>query len=186
MPADDVPPAGEHGLEMENARQARFDDEDAEEDALDAYEAGLSGGNALHNPNRNEPEDEDEDENEPQNGMEIDPMLPPEHQVLPDLLPPPPPPPPPPRQEHRHTVHFGGRAGEPLDPTVGPGSRYTAYQSAFSVNEDGATPYHPFGSKLEWDLAHWAKTHNVGATVLTDLLQIEGVSWLLGKNCTTY
>lgn len=41
-------------------------------------------------------------------------------------------------------------------------------------------PYHPFKSKLEWDIGRWAKQEGPGATSLDHLLKFESVSrvWL--------
>ncbi|KZV62326.1 hypothetical protein PENSPDRAFT_591568, partial [Peniophora sp. CONT] len=41
-------------------------------------------------------------------------------------------------------------------------------------------PYHPFRTKLDWDLASWAKTNGIGANAFTALLKIEGVRDRLG------
>ncbi|KAG1791568.1 uncharacterized protein HD556DRAFT_1432897 [Suillus plorans] len=36
--------------------------------------------------------------------------------------------------------------------------------------------YHPFASKMDWEVARWAKLRGVSSTALSDLLAIEGVS----------
>lgn len=36
-------------------------------------------------------------------------------------------------------------------------------------------PFAPFGSKIDWEIASWAKTHNISAGAVDDLLGIEGV-----------
>lgn len=38
--------------------------------------------------------------------------------------------------------------------------------------------YHPFASKMDWEVARWAKLRGVSSTALSDLLAIEGVSWM--------
>ncbi|KAJ7915699.1 hypothetical protein B0H13DRAFT_1584014, partial [Mycena leptocephala] len=40
----------------------------------------------------------------------------------------------------------------------------------------------PFTSKLEWELAQWAKLRGPGSTVFTDLLKISGVTERLGSS----
>ncbi|KAG1719407.1 hypothetical protein EDD22DRAFT_963253 [Suillus occidentalis] len=36
--------------------------------------------------------------------------------------------------------------------------------------------YHPFASKMEWEVARWAKLRGLSSTALSDLLAIEGIS----------
>jgi hypothetical protein len=36
-------------------------------------------------------------------------------------------------------------------------------------------PFSPFSSKLEWEIAHWAKTRGPSSTAFTELISIEGV-----------
>ncbi|KAJ7601791.1 hypothetical protein DFH06DRAFT_1401017 [Mycena polygramma] len=43
-----------------------------------------------------------------------------------------------------------------------------------------ANIYAPFASKMDWDLARWAKLRGSGSTAFTDLLKIEGVTEALG------
>lgn len=49
----------------------------------------------------------------------------------------------------------------------------TAYISQISNPEN---PFCPFSSKLEWEVAHWAKTRGPSSTAFTELMGIEGVS----------
>jgi hypothetical protein len=53
---------------------------------------------------------------------------------------------------------------------------------------DNPNPYGPFSSKLDWEIAHWAKMRGPGSNALTELLSIEGVRllWLCGKKLMTY
>jgi hypothetical protein len=44
-------------------------------------------------------------------------------------------------------------------------------------NADDPNPYRPFTSKLDWEIARWAKTRGPGSSALTELLSIEGVSF---------
>lgn len=39
-------------------------------------------------------------------------------------------------------------------------------------------PFSPFSSKIEWEIAHWAKTRGPSSTSFTELMSIEGVSCL--------
>jgi hypothetical protein len=49
----------------------------------------------------------------------------------------------------------------------------TAYISQISNPEN---PFSPFSSKIEWEIAHWAKTRGPSSTAFTELMSIEGVS----------
>ena len=44
-------------------------------------------------------------------------------------------------------------------------------------NADGPNLYAPFASKLDWEVAHWAKMQGLGSNALTEPLHIEGVSF---------
>ena len=46
---------------------------------------------------------------------------------------------------------------------------------------ESTNPYAPFSSRLDWEIAHWAKMQGPGSNSLTELLRIEGVS--LANNC---
>ncbi|TFK58772.1 hypothetical protein BDN72DRAFT_727464, partial [Pluteus cervinus] len=56
-------------------------------------------------------------------------------------------------------------------------SEQRRYQESLADSEN---PYAPFCSKLEWEIAQWAKTRGPGSTAFTDLLAIEGVAEALG------
>ena len=63
------------------------------------------------------------------------------------------------------------RAGEPVgsvDPTN------NTYASLLGNSSD-QNPYRPFASKLDWEVAKWAKLQGPSSTSLMDLLKIEGV-----------
>ncbi|KAJ6559035.1 hypothetical protein B0H10DRAFT_1846098 [Mycena sp. CBHHK59/15] len=68
---------------------------------------------------------------------------------------------------------FPGRlAGRPI-----PSSRkQNSEQKYGSTLEDSAegNPYAPFNSKLDWEIARWAKLRGAGSTAFTDLLHIDG------------
>ena len=44
--------------------------------------------------------------------------------------------------------------------------------------------YSPFSSKLEWEIAHWAKMRGPSSTAFDELIKIEGVSMLVAKSFT--
>ncbi|KAI0038107.1 hypothetical protein FA95DRAFT_1665906 [Auriscalpium vulgare] len=66
----------------------------------------------------------------------------------------------------------GGMAGAPVGQDVHSG--YNEY--AQGVAQDDANAYHPFPSKMAWEIARWAKLRGPTSTALTELLGIEGVS----------
>ncbi|KAF7292558.1 hypothetical protein MIND_01153100 [Mycena indigotica] len=55
------------------------------------------------------------------------------------------------------------------------------------LDVDGATdnPYAPFASKMDWEIAQWAKMRGSGSTAFTDLLKIDGVRESLGLSYGT-
>ncbi len=61
------------------------------------------------------------------------------------------------------------RAGQPIKE----GRVRTAYEQHAHANS--ANPYHPFTSKLDWEVARWAKMRGPGSTAVTELLEIEQV-----------
>lgn len=68
--------------------------------------------------------------------------------------------------------HFPGEdAGMPIDqPTVGQ-SGFAAYQGQLN----GDSSYAPFVSKIDWEVARWAKLNKISLAAANDLLQIKGV-----------
>ncbi|KZT20199.1 hypothetical protein NEOLEDRAFT_1151496 [Neolentinus lepideus HHB14362 ss-1] len=64
-------------------------------------------------------------------------------------------------------------AGKPI--CVADASLLEYAQYAFQLRSGSADPWAPFVSKLDWDVAWWAKLHGPGSTALTELLQIEGI-----------
>ncbi|KAJ6558402.1 hypothetical protein B0H19DRAFT_1376819 [Mycena capillaripes] len=66
----------------------------------------------------------------------------------------------------------GGLAGKPISTTLDQTSE-KAYESTIGSTE--SNPYAPFTSKMDWELAKWAKLRGAGSTAFTDLLNIEGV-----------
>ncbi|KAJ7805230.1 hypothetical protein B0H14DRAFT_3091624 [Mycena olivaceomarginata] len=70
-------------------------------------------------------------------------------------------------------VKYPGRAGEPISMTGGAASEQ-AYLG--SLHDSAASsPYAPFTSKMDWEIARWAKLRGSGSTAFNDLLAIEGV-----------
>jgi hypothetical protein len=63
-------------------------------------------------------------------------------------------------------------AGLPIQAASAHQSNFDNYQQQLEGNNQFA----PFLSKLDWEIARWAKIHGASATALTKLLQIEGVS----------
>ncbi|KAI0038969.1 hypothetical protein FA95DRAFT_1504825 [Auriscalpium vulgare] len=78
-------------------------------------------------------------------------------------------------QEPSTVVHFGGRAGEtiPQDDTR---STFEAYRDTLDAGDNpAANVWAPFHSKLEWEIARWAKMRGPTSTAFTELLQIDEV-----------
>lgn len=66
--------------------------------------------------------------------------------------------------------HRRSQAGQPV------GYRQSA-DNAYTDCVDGAeNPYAPFNSKLDWEVAKWAKLRGSGSTAFSELLAIDGVS----------
>ncbi|KAJ7078689.1 hypothetical protein B0H15DRAFT_924756 [Mycena belliarum] len=64
-------------------------------------------------------------------------------------------------------------AGKPISITRAQTSEQ-AYQASLQDNP-ATNPYAPFTSKMDWDVARWAKLRGAGSTAFRDLLNIEGV-----------
>lgn len=76
-------------------------------------------------------------------------------------------------QKKPFVVKFSkGRAGAVYSQGHG-NDRDTVYANKIS---DPGNPYSPFASKLEWEIAYWAKTRGPSSTAFTELMKIEGVS----------
>lgn len=71
--------------------------------------------------------------------------------------------------------HFpSSRAGEAIRNTTSAG--YSEYYQELQVDEEvDDNPYHPFASKMDWEIAKWAKLRGPSSTATTELLGIEGV-----------
>ena len=84
------------------------------------------------------------------------------------------------RRAHQHlrtTTHIvafpGGKAGSPIHIRL-EGSAYSIYRNTLE-SPASPNPFAPFRSRLDWDIARWAKMRGPGSTAVTELLQIEGV-----------
>jgi hypothetical protein len=62
-------------------------------------------------------------------------------------------------------------AGTPIPGSDCGPTRFEAYQQTIGSNND----YAPFISRLDWEIAQWAKTHKLSSSAVTKLLEIEGV-----------
>ena len=79
-----------------------------------------------------------------------------------------------------HDIHFPSTgAGAPLlAGSVPEAAAMTSMHSAYGVSVDVAqtgNPYTPFASRLDWEIARWAKLRGSGSMAFTELLQIEEV-----------
>ncbi|KAF7372072.1 hypothetical protein MVEN_00065500 [Mycena venus] len=71
-------------------------------------------------------------------------------------------------------VKYPGRlAGKPISTTRSQMSE-KAYESTLESSST-SNPYAPFTSKMDWEVAKWAKLRGAGSTAFSDLLNIEGV-----------
>ena len=73
------------------------------------------------------------------------------------------------------TIGFGGRAGEVL-PEQPEHVGYAAYSHALGTDDITINEWAPFSTRMEWELARWAKTRGPSSTALSELLKINGVS----------
>ncbi|KAK7461710.1 hypothetical protein VKT23_008136 [Stygiomarasmius scandens] len=105
--------------------------------------------------------------------MDIDEPLPPTRTVNPLL---------PHLPAHRdgiHVVTFGGHAGEAVSDSASqsfhnPKWGFEAYGSKITGSSENL--WAPFASKMDWEVARWAKMRGTGSTAFSDLLAIEGVA----------
>lgn len=67
---------------------------------------------------------------------------------------------------------FPGRAGEAIEENIESG--YQGYKRSLGGNPHD-NPYAPFTSKIDWEMAHWAKMRGPGSTAVTELMGIEDV-----------
>ncbi|KAH9905099.1 uncharacterized protein B0H18DRAFT_883959 [Fomitopsis serialis] len=84
------------------------------------------------------------------------------------------------RQSPAYVVPFGGEAGKTSTPPVGQPARsgYETYADEVDPKDDNL--YAPFASRVDWEIAQWAKLRGLGSTAFSDLLAIEEVRERLG------
>ncbi|VDB87450.1 unnamed protein product [Peniophora sp. CBMAI 1063] len=159
----------------QRAEDAYFDEEEEEEDA--EYEEGerrIVDGDALEDEGRDRPDGSGDAVNGGNDGGDLNDAEgggAPDDDHEPDAAQQPPPP-----LGKRRVVRFGGRAGEVLNGGGPVPNGYEAYGAQLPEGADGDNVYHPFASKLDWELAAWAKSYAIGANALTALLKIEGLA----------
>ncbi|KAJ3553227.1 hypothetical protein NP233_g12696 [Leucocoprinus birnbaumii] len=91
------------------------------------------------------------------------------------------------RQSAEHVLINAGHGPEPKS-TVRYSQRYPDSKCGAPIakslwnnhDQSSSNPYAPFNSKLDWEVAQWAKLHGPGATALTKLLAVDGVREALG------
>lgn len=72
--------------------------------------------------------------------------------------------------------YLSSRAGAPIPKSKSHASTNETYGATLDPEGlDAANPYAPFTSKLDWEIAHWAKLYGPGSTAFTNLLAIEEV-----------
>jgi hypothetical protein len=58
--------------------------------------------------------------------------------------------------------------------------RYDSYKTCLKNSDN---PWDPFSSRLDWEVAYWAKRCGPSATAFTELLRIDGVSTSVNAKC---
>ncbi|RPD62619.1 hypothetical protein L226DRAFT_458001 [Lentinus tigrinus ALCF2SS1-7] len=87
------------------------------------------------------------------------------------------------------SVRYPKPAGEPMEIDAVPAaaaaaSTYRAYAATVDASQSG-NPYAPFASRLDWQMARWAKLRGSGSTAFTELLAIEEVAERLALSYKT-
>ena len=72
-----------------------------------------------------------------------------------------------------YIVKFAGRAGAVYSENDQDDNH--RYLGAIGI-QSNPNPYAPFASKMDWEIARWAKLRGPGSTAFTELMSIEGVS----------
>jgi hypothetical protein len=75
-------------------------------------------------------------------------------------------------------------AGAPLTNHLPTDTSDHQYDTHFRSNPNN--PYAPFASKLDWEIARWAKLRGPGSTAMSELLKIEGVSKIISSSFYKY
>ncbi|KAI0746222.1 hypothetical protein C8Q80DRAFT_1105448 [Daedaleopsis nitida] len=150
-------------------------------------------GDEHHPPNLSTDDDDDDDSPEPENHWEpeIVPPLPHPRAATPASLPADPSPvfgPPLPLPAERaaaergarrktHIVSFpGASAGSPLPDATASETTNEQYASHLNHPTRESNMYAPFRSRVDWEVAKWAKLRGAGSTAFSDLLAIEGIA----------
>ena len=68
-----------------------------------------------------------------------------------------------------YVEHFGRQAGATMDSEE-------AEEAGFAAYSDNANIYSPFLSRIDWDVAKWAKLRGPSSNATTELLETPGVS----------
>lgn len=70
-------------------------------------------------------------------------------------------------------MKFGGRAGEP----VGSNQQHLAYTQYSHDLHTAEIPneWAPFSTRMDWEVARWAKLRGPSSTALSELLKVDGV-----------
>lgn len=80
------------------------------------------------------------------------------------------------RNVQEYITKFGGPAGTPLPGQARSNLMYDEYQ-----HETQGALWGAFKSQIDWEFARWAKLRGPSSTAVSDLLNIDGVSFLLLK-----
>lgn len=80
------------------------------------------------------------------------------------------------RQDIVIEPHSNPRAGAPIRNDYNP--MYAQEKYSQQVIDKADNVYAPFQSELDWKIAQWAKMRGPGSTAVSELLSIEGVSFL--------
>ncbi|KAG2110326.1 uncharacterized protein F5147DRAFT_752967 [Suillus discolor] len=76
-------------------------------------------------------------------------------------------------------VHYPDqRAGQPIDSAIKQPSNITYHAQLNGSSADNI--YAPFASKLDWEMARWAKLQGSSSTAFSELVSIEGLSEKIG------
>ncbi len=91
-------------------------------------------------------------------------------------------------RSHRATVEEVLDEGEPIREAYPGAARIIRWDpEVHRLYEEGANgvenPWHPFATKMEWEIAKWAKESNTEDSTLNKLLTIPGAS---GKTSSTH
>ncbi|KAH9015362.1 hypothetical protein EDB84DRAFT_1582216 [Lactarius hengduanensis] len=80
---------------------------------------------------------------------------------------------------HPHVVSYPDNAGQPVCP-VSEKAALTDQERYLNSLGDQTNPYAPFKSRMDWEIALWAKMRGSSSSAFTDLMGIDGVVDKLG------